>query len=354
MQNYAQGLLLPKDANKIERHLLECDLCREAMEGLENFTGKGGFVTDVDLLKHRISQEKSNSKSFAISYRYVGIAASIIAILGVASIFMIWDKSSIQNENIAEVELDEEPTEKVNSNPNQIEVTPSIQSQIGISDSSAIESIESFKENAIKENRYEAEADFQEEIREEQQLEEVNVVEYKKELLEKDAAATMIVPGTVAPDTTTQLAKSEDSENFMEDSSADEIFVESGKADNKRTEIRGSRSASEARYIEAEPALPRVIPARPEGGQNKFDRYVRKNIRYPSEASENGVEGSVRVSFSVGADGKLSQFRIIDGIGFGCDEEAIRLIKEGPKWEPATEDGLEIDDKVELEIQFEK
>lgn len=73
----------------------------------------------------------------------------------------------------------------------------------------------------------------------------------------------------------------------------------------------------------------------PEGGFAKMERYVRKNLRYPTEAKANGISGDVTVRFQISADGSPSQLEVVTGIGYGCDEEAKRLLREGPKWRVA-------------------
>lgn len=76
--------------------------------------------------------------------------------------------------------------------------------------------------------------------------------------------------------------------------------------------------------------------AKPEGGYSKFNRYLKKNLKYPDAARSAKIKGRVTLEFSVSANGQLSDFTIIKGLGYGCNEEAIRLIKEGPKWLPKT------------------
>ena len=76
-------------------------------------------------------------------------------------------------------------------------------------------------------------------------------------------------------------------------------------------------------------------PPRPENGFSKLRQYVRDNLKYPGEARERGIEGKVQLSFRIRADGSLYDFNIEKRLGYGCDEEAIRLLKEGPKWEGA-------------------
>jgi TonB family protein len=75
--------------------------------------------------------------------------------------------------------------------------------------------------------------------------------------------------------------------------------------------------------------------AQPLAGERSYNKYLRQNLRYPSEASKAGIRGSVIVEFDLSTDGFPQNFRIVRSLGYGCDEEAIRLIREGPKWNVA-------------------
>ncbi len=79
--------------------------------------------------------------------------------------------------------------------------------------------------------------------------------------------------------------------------------------------------------------------ATPEGGLKAYGNYLQQNINYPLEATKNNIQGIVNVQFLVNTDSTLSDFRIINGLGYGCDEEALRIIQEGPKWHPETING---------------
>lgn len=76
----------------------------------------------------------------------------------------------------------------------------------------------------------------------------------------------------------------------------------------------------------------------PKGGFGKFEKYVQEKLQYPAGAAAAGIEGEVVVGFRIKKDGTLYDFNVEKSLGFGCDEEAIRLLKEGPKWkaEPGT------------------
>ncbi len=86
-------------------------------------------------------------------------------------------------------------------------------------------------------------------------------------------------------------------------------------------------------------AKKQAAPPKPSVGANRYKRYIRTNLRYPDTARRNGVEGEVEVSFQVQPDGSLSGFKVLRGLGQGCNEEAIRLLREGPKWEGAGQQG---------------
>lgn len=62
------------------------------------------------------------------------------------------------------------------------------------------------------------------------------------------------------------------------------------------------------------------------GGKKALDAFIKENLRYPEQAIEQKVEGSVTVAFDLDVFGEVSEVRIKHGIGYGCDEEAIRLV----------------------------
>ena len=70
------------------------------------------------------------------------------------------------------------------------------------------------------------------------------------------------------------------------------------------------------------------------GGEAKLVEYIAKNLNYPQEAIEKGIEGRVFVGFVIDVDGSVVDVEVKRGIGYGCDEEAVRVIKSLPKWKP--------------------
>jgi TonB family protein len=88
------------------------------------------------------------------------------------------------------------------------------------------------------------------------------------------------------------------------------------------------------------------------GGQNEFYKFIGTNIKYPKEALAKEIQGKVYVSFVVEKNGELSEFKIDRSLGGGTDEEAIRVLKMSPNWNPAILDGQTVRVKYNLPIQF--
>jgi len=88
------------------------------------------------------------------------------------------------------------------------------------------------------------------------------------------------------------------------------------------------------------------------GGEKAFQKYLNANIKYPEAARKEGVQGRVYVTFIVEIDGSFTDIRIIRGIGGGCDEEAMRVVSEMPKWTPGTQRGQAVRVQFNLPIRF--
>lgn len=78
------------------------------------------------------------------------------------------------------------------------------------------------------------------------------------------------------------------------------------------------------------------------GGSKALSMFLASRLRYPAKARENRTQGKVYVGFVIEKNGSLSDLRIIRGIGSGCDEEALRVLKLSPNWKPGTVKGIPV------------
>ena len=94
-----------------------------------------------------------------------------------------------------------------------------------------------------------------------------------------------------------------------------------------------------------------VYPRFPGGDQSRF-YFLRTHIRYPDVAVKSGIQGVVMVVFVIEINGAVSNVEIVKGIGGGCDEEAIRVVKMMPQWEPGKRSGRAVRVLVRMPIVF--
>ncbi|ARS39101.1 hypothetical protein CA265_05185 [Sphingobacteriaceae bacterium GW460-11-11-14-LB5] len=88
------------------------------------------------------------------------------------------------------------------------------------------------------------------------------------------------------------------------------------------------------------------------GGAKAWSKYMERNLRYPYQAQEENVQGKVFVSFVVEKDGSVTDVKVLRGLGFGCDEEAIKVIKKSPLWKPGKNRGVPVRVKYNMAINF--
>lgn len=92
--------------------------------------------------------------------------------------------------------------------------------------------------------------------------------------------------------------------------------------------------------------------AEPVGGRREYKKYLTQGMRYPREALDNKIQGRVTVQFTVETNGVLNDFKVLRGIGYGCDEEVIRLVKEGPQWTAPSRNDSPTKGKVKVRLKF--
>jgi len=145
-----------------------------------------------------------------------------------------------------------------------------------------------------------------------------------------------------------------------------EDTVETGLATQDDLSMKGNVEAPPEEEIKIEEPKEQVIqqeapkeiftvveeqPGYP-GGDEARIKFLQENIKYPEEAKELGVQGKVFVTFVVEVDGSITDVRVLRGIGAGCDEEAVRVVKSMPRWVPGKQRGQPVRVQFNLPIKF--
>ena len=131
----------------------------------------------------------------------------------------------------------------------------------------------------------------------------------------------------------------------------DDLFMNL-EDDNSAIEIQDYKEAVVEEQEVEEEAIPfQLVEQKPSfngGDANEFSKWVNSRLVYPEIAKENGVQGRVTLSFTVEADGRVTNVRVLKGVDESLDKEAVRVVSSSPKWTP----GRQRDRKVKVTYTF--
>lgn len=103
--------------------------------------------------------------------------------------------------------------------------------------------------------------------------------------------------------------------------------------------------------IEIPRTIVQIMPSFP-GGETALNEYLATHIRFPDNAKELGIQGMVFINFIVEKDGSITGVTLLRGIGGGCDEVALKAIREMPKWNPGSQQGVLVRVSFNLPVRF--
>lgn len=148
------------------------------------------------------------------------------------------------------------------------------------------------------------------------------------------------------PKQTTQL------EIVQDDVEVEDIEINAEMDQNEVMEEYVAPEIEEEEVVEQEVfTIVEEMPGYP-GGDAKMYEYLGKNIKYPQIARESSIQGRVFVNFVVEPDGSVTNVKVLRGIGGGCDEEAMRVVKSMPKWKPGKQRGKAVRVSYTLPVVF--
>ncbi|AMM50149.1 hypothetical protein TH61_01735 [Rufibacter sp. DG15C] len=129
--------------------------------------------------------------------------------------------------------------------------------------------------------------------------------------------------------------------------SANALPLEGGAPEGTGTEPAETGAAKPSYFISVE-RMPEF-----DGGMNALMKFVGKNLRYPPAAQKSGIEGTVVLSFVVSPTGEIGGIEVLKGLGYGTEEEVVRVIKKMPRWKPGMQNGNAVPVKFTLPIRLQ-
>ena len=148
------------------------------------------------------------------------------------------------------------------------------------------------------------------------------------------------------PKQTTQIQVVED------DVEVEDVEINAEVDQNEVIEEYVAPEIEEEEIVEQE--IFQIVEEMPEypGGLQKLTEYLQSNIKYPQMARESGIQGRVFVGFVVEPDGSISNVKVLRSLGGGCDEEAMRVVKNMKKWKPGKQRGKAVRVSYVLPVNF--
>lgn len=120
----------------------------------------------------------------------------------------------------------------------------------------------------------------------------------------------------------------------------------------KTSEFEVTLATQDYSYVKLDTTAGAFIQTMPEfpGGPRELFNYIRQNLNYPKKARKENISGKVLVEFIIDEKGNVTDEKVVEGIGGGCDEEALRVVRLLPRWKPGRKNG--VPDKVKYKLPF--
>jgi len=343
---YNDGKLTGENLKKIRRHLKECPLCKEAVEGfllMPDFKEQEESVQDIRKGLFRLINKKRELSPGEIKirrvYKYVAAAASVIIIAGMFSIyhFLLRPDNNMIADNIeAENSIHETISEKQLQPGREKEIVAlaviPVQQPKGQGKGGGIDT----KKSEL------VTIDKQEEIEEQELLAEEVKSEFKEKISRQVSAIQ--ISGT----------ESDGTEKNADIADEDQVYEISGvevpeETKQKKSVVAGIPAQPEPAVFEKQSE---TQPQFEVEGYKDFDDYIRKNVRYPETALTRGISGNVKVEFFVNKKGKVVKVSVVEGINDILNKEALRVVSSSPRWIAAELNGEKITRKMTVIVEF--
>jgi len=347
ISEYLKGKLDSREKFAIERHLLDCSLCSEALEGYE--ADPANAKEHVEELKGLLTKRTQKEGGFVFwQYRYYGIAASlallVVAVFSIFEIDPLTDDPEIalnsENQSVPESSLisdtllvDHQETAIEDLEKSVIELKPSLVIELepkvdevvvppALEASDRSIALSSGSENLGAGNPGTAAV-----------AEKGDTFEGVGDLIDEDVA---VIEESEAELSIVTLQASPQASQALQRSLSSKAFT------NTRNEALRAGSTVIESKLEPQPQI----------GMMPYQKYLKDSLQYPSDAKENLIEGEVELIFDVEVNGSITDIQVVRSLGSGCDEEAIRLLNNGPDWFPARDNGIPVKRQATITIRF--
>jgi len=347
---YLNNELSCEEQALVEEHLAESEFDREALEGLKKYNA-GNFSQDIADLQKEILYTASkgaktgNFRNSGKSFWYA--AAGLAGVTGLSIILFFMFRGNEEKPQLAVVQPDTviyvRAPEKEQAVNMQLQKSEDIRENIAQNEISS--PIKPDQEQPYKLTEVAAEPLLP--VMNQEVAEFDQPVALSEEIVEAENDDLIIEDQMVGG-----VAVAEDN------LSAEKMLNREEKrmATNYMTQSKSAISGGDHELPEqdADTVIFIVVETMPEfpGGDSALNRFLSDSLRYPQSLAKGKIQRKVYVSFVIEKDGSITDIRILRGIGGGCDEEAVRLIKSMPNWIPGKQRGIPVRVQYDLPVIF--
>lgn len=335
MQRYLEGSLGPGQVKAVEEHLDKNEFDREALDGLRKFP-QARVTASVGRLNRRIGNHGAERRKISF-WPYYGIAASVVLIAGIIGILNFMDGGEPeglsqaitpekQERKAEQKAASEKDSVEAEARPNTYKLVPPEGEPTEPANVTEIVTVELDVATDISELSQDEALPENSGGRPVIAMEDVVEAELEDRPSSKGEVAEVVI--------------------------AEEVEVKITEVETAPVLSRQAAARSEDESVEGEVFM--VVEQMPSfpGGDSAFADYFLRNLAYPEAARESGIQGTVYVSFIVKEDGSITNAEVLRGLGHGIDEEALKLIRQMPRWSPAMQRGKPVKVQMNLPLKF--
>jgi len=379
LKRYSSDLLTNLQKEEVNGHLETCELCSDALEGMQLLSDPqklDKIILEINenlksnLIQHQSQKDKSQNRIY-----YFAAAASILILIVVFSYFRFYIQD--QNTQLTGITEKSQPweNEDFKSATEEKSLEISIEKELDESIPSAAEKSNEKTEESLVEDQAAKPAEESKPVVEitmseatVEETEAINAIQAIEEIVvEQPAAVAMTQESTeYVVDGISINGKGQDAERYAYDEDIAEeeeqyISRKDKRSANKKGKGNYATGSVSNNYYQddtiqkEEEQIFMVVEKPPDfpGGNNAMLKFIAESLNYPDSAKSAGIEGVVHVSFIIKKSGKIDNVKLDLGIGSGCDEEALRIVKSMPNWIPGEQKGEPVAVRMTQQIKFE-
>ncbi|HIA11552.1 MAG TPA: TonB family protein [Flavobacteriales bacterium] len=409
LRAYAENSLTEQAQLRVEKHLVDCAFCTDAIEGYRLVNNPVEFELRTKSIDHQIDAKSSIRSIFLNRDKLTYVAAAAVVLIFCSMVFVLIDHASKKTNQLVSDEMKQDNYQRELTKSKQAQTPTPEKGKDGeknrSQDIATSTSTSGKLEGALGENANRAAtAGIRREtpgwsdgdnietmvadaplnaIENDQEERRDAGAKEKDKILETTAGFYSVVKEDKGKGN--RLAKSESkkaADNMAKEQAEERRYEESLSqvAQSKsvqstaeysivKAELSSEAASSEANEaaeddeflpVQAEegpapaPSVTAGVEERPryEGGDQQMIQYLVDNIRYPDSAKAQQIEGTIIVQFKVEADSSVTNVRSLNDIGGGLDEEAVRVVQSMPDWIPARRRGKAVTETYNLPVQF--